>query len=180
MYAYTHSLLAATLPTTITMNEYNRQLDCDKSMLAQDMFAADIESYWDCKLHQDHRVKDGRTKTDIYMPIDYIITKKDSKKVKGYIELKCRNIVSYKYNSLILDLTKVMHMKQYHELTKLPIFVGVRFNDKDLYWKFEPDLDLDIHFTGRTKQKRCEYDVTQCVYIPFINFKRFERIKYDK
>ena len=143
----------------------SRDSDAIRSLPEQQKFADDIATKWNCELIQDYRVKDGIIKPDLYMPIDYIIKQKNGKKVNGYIELKCRSVHSDKYNSLMLDLSKMMHIKQYHQYTGLPVFVGVRYINKDVYYKFNPEHKFDVYFTGRTTQTRSEYDHTQCVYI---------------
>ena len=157
------------------------QHDADKSMDKQNTFAKDIGILWNAEMRQDYRVKDGIKKTDMYMPLDYIVTQKNKSKVLAYAELKCRDIRSDKYESLILDHSKMNHIRHQYELTGIPIFVCVRFTDGDRFYKYESNhfkdengnFKVDVYFTGRTTQTRSEYDYRQCEYIPLKYFKVF-------
>ena len=75
----------------------------------------------------------------------------------------------------MLDLSKMMHIKQYSFFTGLPVFVGVRYKDKYLYYKYDPDHKFDPYFTGRTIQTRSTYDLTQCIYIPLNKFFKLKK-----
>ena len=149
--------------------------DVLRALPGQESFARDIEIIWNCRLVVDIRVKDGIEREDSYQPLDYIITEKHSNKVVGYMELKNRNISSDKYDTLMLDHSKLMSIRKTAFFTKLPVFVGVRYTNKDLYYKYS-DLDpISICYGGRTAQKRNEYDIKQVEYIKVNQFNEFRK-----
>ena len=149
--------------------------DVLRSLPGQEDFAKYIESVWDCRLVVDIRVKDGIEREDSYQPLDYIITKKHSPKVVGYMELKNRKIASNKYETLMLDHSKMMSIRKTAFFTKLPVFVGVRYTDRDLWYKYS-DLDpINIYYGGRTTQQRNEYDIKQVEHIKVSLFNGFKK-----
>tara|TARA_R100000353_G_scaffold69111_1_gene53454 strand:+ start:345 stop:818 length:474 start_codon:yes stop_codon:yes gene_type:complete len=151
--------------------------DVERYLPNQKKFAKDIEKYWSCKLVADVRVTDGIQREDNYAPIDYMILK-GSSEVKGYIELKNRDIKHNTYESLVLDHSKMLKIRMIAFFTHLPVFVGVRFKDKDMYYKFDiMNDDVKIFYGGRTVQYRNKYDKRQVEYIPINKFKEFAKKK---
>tara|TARA_R100000458_G_C8278259_1_gene254177 strand:+ start:6749 stop:7222 length:474 start_codon:yes stop_codon:yes gene_type:complete len=147
--------------------------DVERYLPNQKKFAKDIEKYWRCKLVVDVRVTDGIQREDNYAPLDYMILK-DTSQVHGYIELKNRDINHDKYDSLVLDHSKMFKIRMVSFFTGLPVFVGVRFLDKDMYYKHDMmDDDIKIFYGGRTVQYRNKYDKRQVEYIPMSKFKEF-------
>lgn len=149
------------------------QRDVERYLPNQKQFAKDIEKYWNCKLRVDVRVIDGIKREDTYAPLDYMILK-ETNQVRGYIELKNRAINHDKYDSLVLDHSKMQKIRMQNWFTKLPIFVGVRFLDKDMYWQYDHFEDEPkIYYGGRTTQYRNKYDIRQVEYVSLKNFKTF-------
>jgi hypothetical protein len=146
--------------------------DVIKSLPAQEEFARDIEKYWRCELRQD--IRTIRHKGGDFNPIDYMLIEPKTDKVLGYIELKNRSFESTKYNSLIIDHQKMVEIRKKHLFSSLPVFLGVRYTDVDLYYKNEPNHFFPIYHKGRTKLKRNEYDIKEVEYIPSEYFKRFK------
>ena len=146
-----------------------------RALPGQEKFANDIRNWWNCRLVVDVRVEDGIKREDEYQPLDYIILKKDSNKVVGYLELKNRGIESTKYDSLMLDHSKMMKIRITHWFTHLPVFVGVRYLDKDLYYEYDSFDEPNIFYGGRTTQTRNEYDIKQVEYISLDKFKEFNK-----
>ena len=63
-----------------------------------------------------------------------------------------------------------------HWFTKKPVFVGVRFLDKDMYWEYDSFADEPkIFYGGRTTQYRNNYDIRQVEYVPLKHFKSFKK-----
>ena len=148
--------------------------DVERYLPNQKQFAKDIERYWNCNLKVDVRVVDGIHREDNYAPLDYMILKENNR-VRGYIELKNRAINHNKYDTLVLDHSKMLKIRMVSWFTKLPIFVGVRFKDKDMYWQYDAfNDDPKIYYGGRTTQYRNNYDIRQVEYISLKNFKEFK------
>jgi hypothetical protein len=139
------------------------QKDVDKSLPGQEEFAKDIENRWNCELRQDIRTINNKKD---FNPIDYMLIKKDSNKVLGYIELKNRSFESTKYPTLIIDHQKMVEIRKKAMFSSLPVFLGIRYTDVDLFYKYDSAHFFPIYHSGRTTMKRNDYDIKEVEYIP--------------
>ena len=146
--------------------------DVKKALPHQYKFANDIEKVWSCELRQD--IRTIRHKGGDYNPIDYMIIKLNSNKVMGYIELKNRSFKSTKYDSLIIDHSKMVAIRTKSMFSSLPVFLGIRYTDKDLYYESKPTHSFPVYHSGRTTQTRDEYDIKEVEYIPLNLFKELK------
>ena len=77
--------------------------DVLKAIGPESEFAKDIEKYWDVELRKDI--------TNEYDPIDFMIIRKNTDIIEGYIELKNRNISSAQYRTLMIDHKKMIELR---------------------------------------------------------------------
>lgn len=146
--------------------------DVKKSLPHQEKFAKDIEMYWNCELRQD--IRTIKLKGGDYNPIDYMVIKPQTNKVMGYIELKNRSFNSSQYNSLIIDHSKMVAIREKAKYSSLPVFLGIRFTDIDIYYELNCSHSFPVYHSGRTSQTRNEYDLKEVEYIPFNLFRCFK------
>ena len=92
--------------------------DVKKSLPYQEMFAKDIEQYWDSELRQD--VRTIRHKGGDYNPIDYMVIKKKTNRIMVYIKLK-KMLMENLYYKRKLVLHTLMDYKLINVLTILKI-----------------------------------------------------------
>ena len=111
-------------------------------------------------------------KLPIQYRLDYAIFKKNERQMCGMIEVKCRKISWSKYNTLILSLQKVMHMKSYSDFG---IRSGILLRNLDglWLWKFNHNIDR-IEWGGRYKggpsKPRDDQDAEPVVHVPKESF----------
>ena len=149
--------------------------DVKKSLPYQEMFAKDIEQYWNSELRQD--VRTIRHKGGDYNPIDYMVIKKNTNRIMGYIELKNRSFESTKYDSLIIDHSKMVALRQKSAFSSTPVYLGIRFTDVDLCYELNPTHTFSVYHSGRTTLTRNEYDLKEVEYIPLRFFRKFSELK---
>ena len=145
--------------------------DVKKALPHQYEFANSIKKYWSCELRQD--IRTIRHKGGDYNPIDYMIIKPKTNKVMGYIELKNRSFHSSQYDSLIIDHSKMVEIRKKAEYSSLPVFLGIRYTDFDVYYELNPSHSFPVYHSGRTTQTRNEYDLKEVEYIPLNLFRNF-------
>ena len=90
-------------------------------------FAKDIERYWNVELRKDI--------TNEFDVIDFMIIKKGTDTIEGYIELKNRKISSNQYKTLMIDHKKMMALRIKQEYSGKPVFLAIRYTDKDIIYR---------------------------------------------
>ena len=68
----------------------------------------------------------------------------------------------------------MVEIRKKAEYSSLPVFLGIRFTDIDLYYELNPNHIFPVYHSGRTTLTRNEYDLKEVEYIPLLLFRRFE------
>jgi hypothetical protein len=131
-------------------------------------FAKDIERYWGVELRKDI--------TNQFDVIDFMIIKKGTDIVEGYIELKNRQISSTQYKTLMIDHKKMMALRIKQEYSGKPVFLAIRYTDKDMIYRINKADRFKIEHNGRTQKFRNKYDINEVEHIP-VSFLRKMRGK---
>ena len=121
-------------------------------------FAKDIERYWNVELR-----KDITNKFDV---IDFMIIKKGTDVVEGYIELKNRQISSTQYKTLMIDHKKMIELRMKQEYSGKPVFLAIRYTDRDMIYRINKADRFKIEHNGRTQKFRSKYDINEVEHIP--------------
>lgn len=104
--------------------------------------------------------------------IDLIISRNKQGVALG--EMKCRNVKSTQYATVILTLYKAQKGLELSNLFGLPFIFFVRFEDKDMACKI---LGLETFKVEKNFQAGNHaadpYDVKDVVHVPTVNFKEF-------
>ena len=96
------------------------------------------------------------------------------KDILAWLELKCRKITSYKYQSTMINLDKWIHSLQLIEYTGLPVFLAVRFTDCDMFCEISRDLKYNIVFQKQPLKSRIyRNDIAPKI---LISLKQFQQI----
>ena len=122
-------------------------------------FKEDIQRKWNCQLK----------KLAIDYSFDYVILKQGE--IKGFLEIKKRNLHSKDYNDSMINLNKWMKAKQLRDSTKLPTILACRYTDKDIYCKLTDDTKYKLRWGARTKNTRDWQDIQPAVHILMSEFK---------
>jgi len=142
------------------------QIDVNDAMKPQAEFAKDIEKVWKVELRQDVRAG----KRDLSY-IDYMIITPKTNKVEGYVELKNRTIKSDLFETLLIDQKKMSEIRNKARNTGLPVYLAIRYTDKDLVYECNSHHHFPIEHTGRTAKTRHIYDIKEVEYIPIKHFR---------
>ena len=103
-----------------------------------------------------------------------MVIKKNTNKIMAYIELKNRSFESTKYDSLIIDHSKMVALRQKLMYSATPVFLGIRFTDVDLCYELNPTHTFAVYHSGRTTLTRNEYDLKEVEYVPLKYFRKFK------
>ncbi len=121
-------------------------------------FAKDIERYWNVELRKDI--------TNEFDVIDFMIIKKGTDTIEGYIELKNRKISSNQYKTLMIDHKKMMALRIKQEYSGKPVFLAIRYTDKDMIYRINKSDRFHMEHNGRTQKFRNKYDINEVEHIP--------------
>jgi len=103
-------------------------LETEKNLIDEKLFAADLSRRFGCRF----------AKTAQFAKIDYCLLR--GKKIVAFGELKHRNFSFLKYDSVLVDLVKWLFLIQLSEVTKLPVFLFVRYVDADIFLKVKNNI----------------------------------------
>lgn len=121
------------------------------------------------------RLLAGTDKTFRKLPIkyevDYAILKDGE--IVSWAEVKCRNISSSMYPTMLIGATKIWKGSVLSIHTGKPFFVVVAWTDKIGYLKVENVGSFELSFGGRT-DRGDELDIEPKYYIPIDMFKMKE------
>ena len=129
-------------------------------------FAEDIEGLWKVDLRKDIRKM---------APIDFMVVSRGTDVIEGYIELKVRTFKSTAYKETMIDHVKMASLRQKGEMTGLPIYLAIRFTDKDSVYELNPSRRFRIEHNGRTRKTRTAYDIKEVEYIPLHHFRELKK-----
>ncbi len=97
----------------------------------------------------------------------------DSKRERAMIEIKCRNISSTQYPTVIISSHKVASGASYCEVTGTPYLIYFEFTDRLMFYKHETTDwiaevggELWVAWGGRSKKTRDPKDNEPVVHIP--------------
>ena len=154
-------------------NSYARiQSDVDKAIGPQKSFAKDIEKVWKVELRQDVRAG----KRDMSF-IDYMLIEPKTDNVLGYVELKNRTVSSTMFPDLMIDHKKMVEIRKKATFSGMPVYLAIRYTDRDLVYEYNPQHRFRIEHGGRTTNTRHAYDIKEVEYIPMKNFRLLENIR---
>lgn len=103
--------------------------------------------------------------------LDYAMTSRSNPRVvKAFVEIKCRMIPSWQYDTLILSMAKVLRGKAITRETGVPSILCVRWNDMIGYVHFT-DIESDIAIGGRTDRGDPQ-DIEPVYHIPINRFRK--------
>ncbi len=143
----------------------------------EEKFKQDIENSWAVELRKDIRqekkTKASKAKKD-FDPIDFMIIKIGTDIVVGYIELKSRTFESNKYAETMIDHHKMVAIRRKSFDSGKPIYLAIRFTDKDMVYEYNPSHRFRIEHNGRTKNTRTAYDIKEVEYIPLHCFRELK------
>lgn len=141
--------------------------DVLKAIGPESEFAKDIETYWDVELRKDI--------TNEYDPIDFMIIRKNTDIIEGYIELKNRNISSVQYRTLMIDHKKMIELRMKQEYSGKPVFLAIRYTDQDMIYRINKADRFKIEHNGRTMNYRNKYDINEVEHIPVSFLRKLRR-----
>jgi len=126
----------------------------------EDMVAALLAEAWGCKVK----------KLGGYDTVDRLLIKDE--KVKGVVEIKCRDVQFLVYPTLYLSVRKYIDLMRWANATRsLPFFVW-GLNDGLYYWRLSQRLDgIVCDIKGRT-DRGLENDLEPILQIPNALIKR--------
>lgn len=102
-----------------------------------------------------------------------IVSSLRGREVVSFAELKCRDVPSDRYETLVLSLNKVEAGLTKSRLFGKPFFVFIRYRDKDVYLKYKEDYSFPIHIGGRY-DRGDHQDIEPVVHIPKEMFTELE------
>tara|TARA_R100000306_G_scaffold24319_1_gene27457 strand:+ start:182 stop:634 length:453 start_codon:yes stop_codon:yes gene_type:complete len=139
------------------------------SLIPESEFAKDIEKHWNVELR-----KDTKNKYDV---IDFMIIKKETDIIEGYVELKNRTISSDQYKTLMIDHKKMIALRIKQEYSGKPVFLAVRYTDKDMIYRINKSDRFHMEHNGRTQKFRNKYDINEVEHIPISFFREIRNKK---
>jgi hypothetical protein len=100
--------------------------------------------------------------------LDFAIFNQVTDKVRGLVEVRCRTFSWEKYDTLIMSLKKIMHMRDYGKMG-LSSLILLENADGLWYWKYNNRDTKDIRwggrFTGGPSEPRDDQDAEPVVHI---------------
>jgi len=99
--------------------------------------------------------------------LDYTLTR--GGRVTAFVEIKCRTIPSWTYDTYMISLAKVLKAKSLGNNVGVPAFLVVRWNDMVGYVDLRI-VALDVQVGGR-KDRGDEQDIEPVCMIPIKEFK---------
>ena len=100
--------------------------------------------------------------------LDYAI--EDSREVKAWCEVKCRDIRRTQYETLILAVGKWVAGTELAGATGLPFVVLVMWRDAVGFFKWDRVFEPKISWGGRTRKTRDSADIEPVVHLPVDEF----------
>jgi hypothetical protein len=97
--------------------------------------------------------------------VDYAIVEPDGR-ISGFVEIKCRNCASDKYDTLMISLGKVVAGQELSEISHVPFFIVVNYTDGTFAFKYIYNPDIRLAYGGRTVQTRDCADEEPVLFIP--------------
>lgn len=91
--------------------------------------------------------------------------------LRGWMEIKCRNVPSTKYPDVILSVEKWSKAMHFAQMTASKFILVVAFTDGIFYSEESKQQYRDAHYGGRTDRKDWQ-DMEPVVRIPIEDFKR--------
>lgn len=105
--------------------------------------------------------------------LDYAMTSRsNTKKVVAFVEIKCRQVPSWQYDTLLISMAKVLRGKAIARETNIPTMLIVRWNDMVGGIDFK-DIDSEISLGGRT-DRGDQQDVEPVYLIPIERFRKMD------
>ena len=97
--------------------------------------------------------------------------------VLGYVELKNRTVSSTMFPDLMIDHKKMVEIRKKATFSGMPVYLAIRYTDRDLVYECNPQHRFRIEHGGRTTNTRHAYDIKEVEYIPMKNFRLLENIR---
>ena len=98
--------------------------------------------------------------------LDYALTR--GGRVTAFVEIKCRTIPSWTYDTYMISLAKVLKAKSLGNNVEVPALLVVRWNDMVGYVDLRP-VALDVQMGGRTDRGDAQ-DIEPVCMIPIKDF----------
>jgi len=102
---------------------------------------------------------------------DYAILERGGKRIKGFAEIKCRNIRYGQYPDIMLSWHKLVAA----DSIGVPVVLLVRWSDRIGWAYLDSSLWATLEWGGRTKDTRDEWDVEPIIKIKNELFTLIER-----
>jgi hypothetical protein len=131
-----------------------------EDLTREEVFINEVAASWNADYH----------KLPIRYQLDYLITTKEGHP-RGWVEIKCRNVASDLFETYILGLRKFMAGSELARTSGLPFILIVKFRDRDLMHKFDPDTEYEIQWGGRNDRED-DQDMEPVIHIPIASFSK--------
>ena len=107
-------------------------------------------------------------KLPLHYELDYALYQEGF--LKCYLEIKCRDVASTAYKTLILSAHKVAQAKRLGDSAGVPAVLVVRYTDCDLWIALNDGTFLHQH--GGRKDREDEQDMEPVAHIPVAKMRR--------
>ena len=112
----------------------------------KDHLAAELDAMQRFADKYDYRFE----KLPLQYRLDFAVFSNLSNRVRGLVEVRCRNISWEKYDTLIMSLKKIIHMRDYSKMGISSLILLENTNGLWM-WKYDRDDVSDIRWGGRFK-----------------------------